>query len=74
MIQKIGITSSEITTYDKNDFYNNWKEINKNLAERWDSVIEHNPHHEISTTLTDKYWTEAITKLLKNLSKLFSSP
>jgi len=64
MIEKLGIQSKEISTYDKHDFFHNWKEVNENLAERWDSVIRHNPHHGIGKTLTDKYWVYAITKLL----------
>jgi ubiquinone/menaquinone biosynthesis C-methylase UbiE len=64
MLEKIGIQNKKITTYDKKDFYENWAEINKTLAQRWDSVIEFNPHHGIGKTLTDKYWVSEITRLL----------
>lgn len=58
------LKNPKITTYDKHDFFHNWHEVNKNLGERWDAVIEYNPHHNIGQTLTDKYWISAITKLL----------
>ena len=53
-----------ITTFDKKDYYHNWKQINKNLAQRWDSVIAHNPHHLIGKTISDTYWIEAMITLL----------
>ena len=62
--EKLGLKSHKIATYDKNDFFENWAEINKNLADRWDNVIQFNPHHDISSTITDEYWVSAITKLL----------
>lgn len=58
------LKNSKITTYDRDDFYANWNEVNENLGERWDAVIEFNPHHNIGKTLTDKYWVSAILKLL----------
>lgn len=64
MLEELGLKGKNVATYNKKDFYQNWSEINKNLAERWDSVIEFNPHHGISTTLTDKYWIAEITRLL----------
>lgn len=66
MLKKIGIPSTKITTYDKNDFYKNWKNINRNLSERWDNVIKYNPHHTIKETFTDRYLISAIIKRLDN--------
>lgn len=64
MLKEIGIPVKKITTYDKNDFYNNWDKINKNLSERWDGVIKYNPHHNIKETFTDRYLIFAIIKRL----------
>jgi ubiquinone/menaquinone biosynthesis C-methylase UbiE len=55
-----------ISTFDRQDYYHNWEKINENLAQRWDNVIQHNPHHNIGHTITDKYWTGAIIDLLDN--------
>ncbi len=58
---------TRISTYDKNDFLNNWEKINKNLAERWDEVVKFSPHKELKKpTLTDLYFVSAITKLLSS--------
>lgn len=55
----------KISTYDRDDFFNNWEEINKSLEERWDAVVKYSPHQELKKpTLTDKYFVRAITKLL----------
>lgn len=57
--------SRYISTYDKNDFFNNWKKVDKNLGERWDNVAKYSPHRELKNpTLTDKYFVNAIVKLL----------
>lgn len=58
-------SSKKITTYDKNDFYNNWNKIDKNLADRWDAVVKFSPHKELKKpTMTDEYFVIAIVKLL----------
>lgn len=56
---------TKISTYDKNDFLNNWEKINKNLAKRWDAVVKFSPHKSLKKpTLTDLYFVSAITRLL----------
>lgn len=56
---------TKISTYDRNDFYNNWEKINKDLGKRWDEVVKHSPHKELEKpTLTDLYFVSAITKLI----------
>lgn len=61
---------TKIATYDKNDFFNNWEKINKDLGRRWDEVVKHSPHKELKkATLTDLYFVEAITKLLAKWMK-----
>lgn len=58
----------KISTYDKNDFFNNWDKVNKNLGKRWDEVVKHSPHKELKNpTLTDAYFVQAITKILSKL-------
>lgn len=55
----------KISTYDKNDFFNNWEKVNKNLGKRWDEVVKFSPHKDLKKpTLTDLYFVSAITKLL----------
>lgn len=56
----------KISTYDRNDFYNNWEVINKTLAKRWDEVVKLNPHKEINQVLSDKYYVDSRTKLLES--------
>lgn len=57
--------SGKISTYDRNDFFNHWEKIDKNLGERWDKVVKYSPHKELKKpTLTDQYFVEAIIKLL----------
>ncbi len=56
---------NKLATYDNKDFWHNWDEINENLAERWDSVIKFNPHHELKNkVLTDDYIIKALIKRL----------
>lgn len=58
-------TKPKISTYDRNDFYNNWEDINKSLAQKWDEVVRHNPHKDLKNILlTDKYYVDSRTKLL----------
>lgn len=59
------MTKPRISTYDRNDFYNNWEEINKSLATRWDAVVKHSPHRSLKKILlTDQYYVFSRTKLL----------
>ncbi len=58
--------NSKLKTYDKKDFYQNWEKVNKNLGERWDSVVKNSPHKElVGKTLTDEYFIQGITRQLK---------
>jgi len=65
MKRKQELFSGKISTYDKNDFFNNWKNINKNLGDRWDAVVKYSPHKDLKKpTLTDNYFVDAIVRLL----------
>lgn len=60
--------SKDLGTYNRHEFYYQWEEVNKNLSERWDSVIKKNPHQHITGhTLTDKYFVDTITSHLEKL-------
>lgn len=57
-----------ISTYNKEDFFNNWEEINKDLGRRWDRVVKCSPHKELKKpTLTDRYFAAAIIRVLKKI-------
>lgn len=59
------LSRRKISTYDRSDFFNNWEKINKNLGQRWDAVVKYSPHRELKKPiLTDKYFVDAIVKLL----------
>lgn len=58
---------TKISTYDRNDFYNNWEKVNKDLGKRWDRVLKHSPHKDLNKVLlTDKYYVDSRTKLLSD--------
>lgn len=61
-------TKNKISTYDKNDFYHHWDEVNRTLAKRWDQVVKYSPHKELKEpALTDKYFVLAIIKILSKI-------
>lgn len=58
---------TKISTYDRNDFFNNWEKINRDLGKRWDEVLRHSPHKDLNKVLlTDKYYVDSRTKLLSD--------
>lgn len=57
-----------VGTYNRDEFYNNWDQVSKNIGKRWDNVIKKNPHqHLMGHTLTDNYYTQSIIKQLDKL-------
>lgn len=57
-----------IGTYNRDEFYNKWDQVSKDLGKRWDSVVKKNPHqHLMGHTLTDNYYVQSITRQLDEL-------
>lgn len=57
-----------VGTYNRDEFYNKWDQVSKDLGKRWDGVIKKNPHqHLMGHTLTDNYFVNSITAQLDRL-------